>query len=753
MAKKKRKTKGKRKKRWRTRTWVVGRVPLPATIAGVPEEPEIRLVLERPDRLIVGHALDAPGEPGSLADLVAQAIEAPMVGPPRTPDRLVVAQRGELRSLERELEALGLGGIPVTVAPAPDLEKIAALMAADLAGGRPGVEPEDLSYLAGGTRPAQVAELFAAAAALQEGRPWDQFDDGELFRVSCPELFLEDACALFTGHPSEGTAALRVFPSLQAYDAFLEATNAQLSSGERGGGIGSPVLSLELVAASELPPTMRREAATHGWPVTDASAYPMIELRGADGYVRPVRTVDVRALTAAAGALARALDVWADPEAELCQRLTVGDHSVEVERFDDEPSLHEIDRVLCASIVSAAADRFGETLDRAVQRAFPQQADDALWVGVGMLWVAYELELEGKRLVEWFLEDHPELDPAGHAHLRAQRRAWFSAWEVTAVEPGETLTLVDHLTGEERVVRDVEASKSIPVRSSILGRILDHEDQSLLVGVHERYLGPKVAAGAVEAMRAYLRRKSAVPPERLRDPKVSRRLILLWLQAIEADDERRLQVPTLQNTDGDPLLLTEDRFSFEPIARAAIRERIEALEGALDGQEDGEWALSRPGNAMHASWDNTIVAHLELGRGTLHVRTNSVRRADEARATIEAALGALVRHQTRVHDDPTSEPALAAMQARGGKRPPHEADPESTPEMIAALQQFKARHYAGWLDQPVPALGHRTPRQATKTKKGRRQVDLLLREIEHHEQALPPSERFDFAPLRRELGL
>jgi hypothetical protein len=32
-----------------------------------------------------------------------------------------------------------------------------------------------------------------------------------------------------------------------------------------------------------------------------------------------------------------------------------------------------------------------------------------------------------------------------------------------------------------------------------------------------------------------------------------------------------------------------------------------------------------------------------------------------------------------------------------------------------------------WLDQPVPALGGKTPRAACRTKEGRREVEILIR--------------------------
>jgi hypothetical protein len=54
---------------------------------------------------------------------------------------------------------------------------------------------------------------------------------------------------------------------------------------------------------------------------------------------------------------------------------------------------------------------------------------------------------------------------------------------------------------------------------------------------------------------------------------------------------------------------------------------------------------------------------------------------------------------------------------------------------------------------PLPALDGQTPREVARTAKGRRKLDLLLRDIENRERHLADDEAFDFGELRRELGL
>jgi len=76
-----------------------------------------------------------------------------------------------------------------------------------------------------------------------------------------------------------------------------------------------------------------------------------------------------------------------------------------------------------------------------------------------------------------------------------------------------------------------------------------------------------------------------------------------------------------------------------------------------------------------------------------------------------------------------------------------------TDEEAAILRAYKEQHYAAWLDQAIPALSGKTPREAARTKVGRARVALLLRDIENHEAHLPDGVRFDFTRLRRQLQL
>jgi hypothetical protein len=69
------------------------------------------------------------------------------------------------------------------------------------------------------------------------------------------------------------------------------------------------------------------------------------------------------------------------------------------------------------------------------------------------------------------------------------------------------------------------------------------------------------------------------------------------------------------------------------------------------------------------------------------------------------------------------------------------------------MHELKEAYYTDWLDESVPALAGKTPRQATRTKSDRERLELLIKEHENGEARLPQEERFDFSRLRAELGL
>ena len=783
--------------------WVGGRRSMRFYVTeGDPYRPEMIVWLQLPEGLIVAHDLVAPGEDASIAASLRRAIQATGASPQRirVADELLA---GEVRA------AFG-DRLDVRVAPTPELDALFA----DLARALPeGGEPP--SYFEDGlVEEGTVARMFRAAEMLYRAAPWKVAGSDQALRLDIPALGVEGACVSIIGQLGE-SFGLIVFPSYVAFERILQAASDGPPRSPAGEvDLGTSVLSLDFERGADVPPAMRAEIARHGWSVAGPKAFPIVMRRDRDGVPAPVNDRDVRIATECAFAVASFVlrhrevfeaesfepvcessgmeesgitvrltapydahgdfDLHAESPAGAISTSAVGANKVgrnepcpcgsgkkykkcclageQVERVEGRRHLanHELDNRLVESIHRYAMGRFGEAWRSAVTDIGEMLGEEPAALQLLLPWTAYTLEMDGRPVPAWLVEERGRhLAPAERVWLEVQRDAWLSVWEVIECEPGVGVVVRDLLSGETRRVTEVSGSRSMVRRDAVLGRVVVQGDVSVFCGMFPRVLPPDAAAAVVARARRRLRSKGTVAPSRLRNAALGRALIGWWAETVRECEAKAARPPKLHNTDGDELLLTTDHFAFNPGLRGRMEAALRTIEGVVppdDGDPGGGYDFARPGNAMHAHWDNTIVGRASVADDGLRVETNSIARADRLRGLIEEACGGLLRHRAREHADPLSKTSRRSSVVARENEPPG-------PEAVQALLQFKQAHYRSWLDEPVPALGGKTPRQATRTERGRAEVDLLLRTMENHEQRGAPEAVFDFAEVRRELQL
>ncbi len=794
------------------REWIGGRFAAPFFVEDDEEgcdpfRPEVVLWIEESSGLIVGQQLlDPEDAAGALGRVLREAMRAPLIGPARRPDAIRVADAGDAAELRSDLG----DAIPVSVAQTPELDALLDQMLESLSG-----DVETPSYLGDGRiSPEAVGQFFSCAELLYQMAPWEVASEDQVMRLDIPTLGVEGACVSILGGLGE-VRGLVIFPSLAGYEAFLRAEEEFAGGeGDDPSDLGTDWLSLSFDRGADLPESMRREAVTHGWPVADAEAYPVVMRFERDRITRPPTEREFEIATACATSLCAffaehrrlfGLDefepvcesYYDENDREVRFTLPYEAHwQFDVEdapapafagsqvRVPPRPSRnapcpcgsgrkykkcclakderagseqrkvqsgHDLDADLTHELIEFAHDRFGM-----VWRRFDRDfLDVQRTLQLAVPWSVYHYRVEGHNALEAYLEELPRrLSRAERGWLEAQQAAWLSLWEVSEVEPGVGIALRDMLTDETRSVHEVSGSQTLVVRDVLLARIVDYDGVSLLCGSHPRPLPPVPAAEVLRRARGRLRRKRAVPVDRLRDESVGRYLIKRWEEAVDDLDlsyvARRAGQPELQNTDGDPLLLTIDHFEIASGKRGDVEARLAEL-ADVEPPEVGEglpvYTFLRPGNAMHESWEDTVVGHGRLLARSLQLETNSASRADVLRARVEAACGDSLLHRAREHSDPLSDEASPSEARRD-----HTAEP-SPAEAEQLILDFKRRHYAGWPDHPLPALAGKTPREAIRTAQGRGAVDVLLKEMENREQRGGAGASFDFSSLRRELGL
>ena len=229
---------------------------------------------------------------GAVGRVLREALAQPAAGAPRRPDAIRVADS----VIAAEVRAAVQGAIPVTVAPTPELDDLRAQLIESMPPG-----DEDESYFAGGrVSPAAVERLFTAARALFAMKPWSLVADTRLLRMDIPALNVDGASLVVTG-PTSGRRGVFIFPTPEGFDTFLDVAMQQSSDIDSGPtDVAAGYLALVYERVTDLPPSMRREAMTHGWRVDSADAYPVVECRDPDRALRPVVERDVEIVTACA---------------------------------------------------------------------------------------------------------------------------------------------------------------------------------------------------------------------------------------------------------------------------------------------------------------------------------------------------------------------------------------------------------------------------------------------------------------------
>jgi hypothetical protein len=335
--------------------------------------------------------------------------------------------------------------------------------------------------------------------------------------------------------------------------------------------------------------------------------------------------------------------------------------------------------------------------------------------------------------------------------LEAYGIAWVSIWEVAEVQPGIGSRLTDVLTREERFVYDIRSSSTLRRFDSVLAIVVTCDGVSFFGGVHAQPLPPRFAERVVREARRMCRvRTRAVSPEKLRDPDLQLELLALW--SVVADDMRNQPPPSLQNTDGDPFVLTRDDFALVA-SRDEVAQRVASLTGVQKPEEEGDdtvFVLTKAGNATQRSWDNTVIGRIVLSATRLTIETNSTRRADSLRSLVETQLQGLVRFRLRKEENTAQ--LMESARASAATREEH-ADEPLPPEAVAALRGFRERHMRDWLDSAVPALDGLTPREAARLPRARPKLEILLKEFEQSEERLPEQERIDLRWLHEALDL
>jgi hypothetical protein len=388
---------------------------------------------------------------------------------------------------------------------------------------------------------------------------------------------------------------------------------------------------------------------------------------------------------------------------------------------------------------AVASARFWTGLDlvAADERLEVQEQGEAFFQD----WFMTDFRLDsGHTLVELFLErEGGRLRSGELRYLERSRLTHLRPYEVAAVRLDEGLTLLDLWTGKRVQVQERLATRQVVQWDLLAARVmLGPAGVPVLDGVP--YLYPARAKDAiVKELRSVHRKfRRQVPGDDVDFFKRFGRIFFLWwIQHVILAS--RLAFRTAE---GDEMVFASAVFDVRD--REAL-ERALASHPDLDRQDDGSYAWREPGG--DEDFRRGLGAFV-LEERRVVLETTSKPRAERGRAFLEALAGDAVRHRA------TSFESVERARERR-PRPPREEDkipPEVQAEIVGA---YYDKHYRGWVDTPLPALGGQTPRAAARSKTGRPRVVALLKDMESlsARQRLEGQPAYDFGWMWGDLGL
>ena len=349
-------------------------------------------------------------------------------------------------------------------------------------------------------------------------------------------------------------------------------------------------------------------------------------------------------------------------------------------------------------------------------------------------------DTHGHRLVDRFMAARGRSLPRGVvAALRALQDARASLFEVEDVKRGVGLDLRDLVSGEQCNVHEVSATAQLKKWDVLFGWVMS-------VDGHLEFTGAMCLIPRVHLERAQAALVAELAIERKEFPDVPAADLIgsvawapvLAVRAAIADQPP----PQMRTTGGDELVFCKAHYAIRD--RSHLLARLGQL-SELEPDERGFVWLDRAGKSRRAA-TATVLGRITIDGDGLVLETMSSERNVRGKRMLDK-LGTVLAH--RIDSIQDVEAALESHRERDSSKEDEVDEHDHDDE----LGEYFRDYYAKWLDEPIPALGDKTPRKAARTKRGRVQVAALLKEIENGTLGQPGGSAVDFDALRREVGL
>jgi hypothetical protein len=356
-------------------------------------------------------------------------------------------------------------------------------------------------------------------------------------------------------------------------------------------------------------------------------------------------------------------------------------------------------------------------------------------------WFAFDFDLgDGQRPVDFFLErEGDKLSPGERNYLDGMRDSHLRLYEILAVKADQGFDLRDLWDDDTLWVTERLATRHVVTWDVIAARAGRGEDGEMILETIP-HIYPAVAKDDLlknlrKAHRVFTRR---FPKKSIADFFKSMAPLFhqTWLERVALRP-----FPKVMTAEGDSFIFA--KVVFEIRERSAV---VELLAGRPELVEHGDGSygwLEQKGASRRG------LGRFVLEDGRLVFETTSRQRAERGKEFIQGLLGEAVKFKAIAYEDVKQALRHAPERAQS-------ETPEIPPEMQAELlERFYEDHYRKWVDQPVPALGNRTPRHAARLKTQRSKLVALLKDFESHaeRQRRAGQPAYNFNWIWNELGI
>lgn len=349
----------------------------------------------------------------------------------------------------------------------------------------------------------------------------------------------------------------------------------------------------------------------------------------------------------------------------------------------------------------------------------------------------------------------------GRRYLQKLSQSTLSLYEIVEISPGQHCDVRDVIRGGDTVrVFEKMGTQNLVKWDRLAARILNNNGKHIFSGGMLPFR--QEAAQSLLRVIDNTRKEYRKAIDKLKDKQVKDLSSInheedilqdscyvftsTWL--IHTLDGLHQAQPEMQNFDGEAIEFTETRFTC---LDEQVQTIIDRLDSTIDWERDTTEALlwnwfppqqqnnKKTGNTKKGMSIGTLDADqrqisgmLELSPDVLKLTTNSRERAQRGKDELESLLDGLIGPPLSTIQTP--EQALSESEAERDNGSDINAMDDIDTEVAAKMvEDYLDQHYRDCLDETIPMLGDKTPRQCASSKKDQAKVIEWLKHLENNE--------------------